>query len=108
MAWTADLESLTVRMISPTDGRATRWATFFAENGWIQWLGDGSIMTLVAESQRIVTLYRVRGAGRVNKVGTIPRPVDWVSISRDGRRAVVTTRDFRGDIWLARVVRVGR
>src|SRR5207249_1735899 len=40
MAWTADLESLTVRMISPTDGRATRWATFFAENGWIQWLGD--------------------------------------------------------------------
>ncbi len=108
MGWTADLESLKVHVISPPDGRATRWATFFAETGRMQWLADGSIMAGMMESQRVVTLYRVRGPGRVQKVGVIPRPVEFVSVSRDGHRAAVGTVDTRRDIWLARVERVGR
>jgi len=108
LGWTADLESLTVHVISQPEGRATRWAAFFCEGGALQWLADGSIVAVIMESQRIATVYRVRGPGRVEKVGTIPRPVEWVDVSRDGRRAVVVTKESHRDIWLARVARVGR
>ena len=108
MGWTANLESLTVHVISQPEGRATRWATFFCEGASMRWLADGSIVAVVMESQRIATVYRVRGPGRVEKLGTIPRPVEGVDVSRDGRRAVVLTKEFHRDIWLARVARVGR
>ena len=108
MGWTANLESLTVHEISQPEGRATRWATFFCEGASMRWLAGGSIVAVVMESQRIATVYRVRGPGRVEKLGTIPRPVEGVDVSRDGRRAVVLTKESHRDIWLARVARVGR
>jgi hypothetical protein len=61
---------------------------------WIQGEGQG-------------LLYRVTGPRRVERLGTIPRSLVGVSLSRDGRRVVLVTRDFRGDVWLAHLKRTG-
>ena len=95
-------------MISLPDGRPTRWATFFGEDvAKAKFLADGSVVIPVWETQESVTLYRLRGPGRIERVGTIPRPVEQMSVASDGRRVVVSTREFQGDIWLARIARVG-
>ena len=70
-------------------------------------LADGSVVIPVWETQESVTLYRLRGPGHIERVGTIPRPVDLMRVASDGRRVVVSTREFQGDIWIARIERVG-
>jgi hypothetical protein len=52
-----------------------------------------------------MTLYRVRGPRRVDRLGTIPRPVTSFSASKDLRRAAVVTQEYHGDAWMSRVVR---
>jgi len=90
------------------DGQPALWATFFGEDvAKAAFLADGSVVIPVWETQESVTLYRLRGPGRIERVGTIPRPVDQIRVTSDGRRVVVSTREFQGDIWLARIERVG-
>ena len=109
VGWNATEDSLRVHVHTLADGRATHWATFFGEDaGRPVVLADGSVMVFIWETQEIVTLYRLRGPGRVERLGTVPRPVEKIGMSSDGRRVVVSTREFQGDIWLARVERVGR
>jgi len=106
--WKATEDSMRVHVISLLDGRATHWATFFGERATkAAVLPDGSIIVPIWETQETVTLFRLRGPGRIERVGTIPRPVDMIRVSSDGRRVVVSTRESRGDIWLARIGRVG-
>ena len=100
-AWNATLDSSLVYVITLSDRRATRWAAFLAEGATYQFLGDGSLLAVVNETVETAALYRVRGPGRVERLGTIPRPVDFVSASLDARRVTVRTRDFHGDVWLA-------
>jgi len=108
IGWNATNDSMRVHMISLPDGRPTRWATFFGEDvAKAKFLADGSVVIPVWETQESVTLYRLRGPGRIERVGTIPRPVDQMSVASDGRRVIVSTRELQGDIWLARIARVG-
>ena len=108
IGWNATNDSMRVHVISLPDGRAVRWATFFGEYvAKAAFLADGSVVIPVWETQESVTLYRLRGPGRIERVGTIPRPVDQMREASDGRRVVVSTREFQGDIWLARIERVG-
>jgi hypothetical protein len=99
--WNAAYDSMLVYVTALSDRRATRWAAFFCEGGSPMWLGDGSLLLRVMETPETVTLYRVRGPGRVERLGAIPRPADDVSVSLDGRHVTVRTLDFRGDVFLA-------
>jgi len=108
IGWNATNDSMRVHVISLPDGQPARWATFFGEGtAKTTFLADRSVVIPVWETQESVTLYRLRGPGRIERVGTIPRPVDQMSVASDGRRVVVSTREFQGDIWLARIARVG-
>ena len=108
IGWNATNDSMRVHVISLPDGQPARWATFFGEGAAnTTFLADGSVVIPVWETQESVTLYRLRGPGRIERVGTIPRPVDQMRVASDGRRVVVSTREFQGDIWLARIERVG-
>ena len=108
IGWNATNDSMRVHVISLPDGQPARWATFFGEGAAnTTFLADGSVVIPVWETQESVTLYRLRGPGRIERVGTIPRPVDQIRVASDGRRVVVSTREFQGDIWLARIERVG-
>ncbi|HKC46424.1 MAG TPA: protein kinase, partial [Gemmatimonadales bacterium] len=104
VGWNATEDSMLVHELSLVDGRATHWATFFGESASRPVvLADGSVMIAIAETRDANTLYRLRGPGHVERVGTIPRPLIALAVSVDGRRVVVTTSETRGDIWLARV-----
>ncbi|MFN2638448.1 MAG: hypothetical protein ABR585_15740, partial [Gemmatimonadaceae bacterium] len=48
---------------------------------------------------------RFDAPGVTHSIGTFNRPPDALSLSRDLRRAVVTTSEYHGDAWLMRVIR---
>jgi hypothetical protein len=63
------------------------------------------VLVTAFQSQQSATLYLATAPGRLQKLGTVPRPIDWLSPSRDGRRATVLVRDYHGDAWMSQVVR---
>jgi hypothetical protein len=101
--WDATFDSILVHVVELPEGRASRWAAFLSEGCGVWGLADGSVLIAILETQASVTLYRLRAPGRIERLGTIPRPVEALSPSHDARRVVVLTRDFHGDVWLARV-----
>ena len=60
-------------------------------------------MLVIWETQETVALYRVRGPGQVERLGTIQRPVVSISVSGDLRRVTVGTREYKGDAWMYKV-----
>ena len=98
-------DSLGLSVMSLSSGKAARWTAIFGEQSAFRWLPDGSILLSIWETQETVTIYRVRGPGRVERLGTIPRPVTSFSVSKDLRRATVVTHEYHGDTWMSRVVR---
>lgn len=111
-------DSVFVEVTVLPNGQAARWATFKTASGsatpesgiqWprVSWLGDGSLVLWSQETETTATLYRIRGPGRIERLGTIPRAVQSFSISLDGQRSVFVINEFKGDVWLARVARAG-
>jgi hypothetical protein len=103
LSWSVANDSMTVHVATLPDGHFTRWAAFLCEAGTVAWQGDGSLLVSVDRSAGIAALYRIRGPGRVESLGTIPRPVEGISASLDGRRISLRTRETRGDVWLAHI-----
>jgi hypothetical protein len=104
--WNAStFDTLRIDVLSPDGGNATRWAAFFAETGSGYFLSDGSVLFTVFGTEESVTLYRVTGPGRVERLGTVPRPVAAITVSKDGRRATVLARDYHGDAWLSKLAK---
>ena len=106
LGWGSSQEdSLNVGEVSLDDGSVTQWAKVFAENGGTAFLPDGSIVFDVFETEQTAAIYRLHGPGRMERLGTIPRPVLDVSIANDLRRAVVTVRDYHADAWMTRILK---
>jgi tRNA A-37 threonylcarbamoyl transferase component Bud32 len=102
-AGTADTMRLTE--LSAADDGTTAWFSAFVDNGNFWLLDDGSMIFVMFESEESATLIHIT-APRVSRVvGTIPRPIQSVSLSADLERAVVSTADYFGDVWLTRVTR---
>jgi hypothetical protein len=91
----------------PTDGGAwTVWAELSAADAGDGWpLPGGGVLLTAFHSQQSVTVYSASAPGRLTKLGTVPRPVDGLSISRGGRRVTVQVADHFGDAWMSKVVR---
>ena len=53
------------------------------------------------------TLYRVRGPGEIERLGSVPRQVSGIEVfaTPELKRAVVTVYERRSDAWMTRVVR---
>jgi tRNA A-37 threonylcarbamoyl transferase component Bud32 len=95
-AWTsASDDSLGVGVLSTSDGSFTPWATVAVEGGTARILPDGSILVQAYETSQTVTLYRLRGPGRMKRLGTIPRAVTTMDVANDLHRATVVTRGRR-------------
>ena len=97
-------ESLLVYRMTLPEGAVTRVAGFAPSvNGDGSW-GRAGLLILSAPRPWSCSLYRVAGGepGRIDSLGTIPRPCAYVQGTPDGRRLAVTVRDFQSDIWLAR------
>jgi hypothetical protein len=98
-------DSLVVLQV-PTDGSAwTVWAELSAEGGYGVPLAGGGVLIIAFHSQQSVTVYSASAPGRLTTLGTVPRPVDRLSVSRRGRRVAVQAADHFGDAWMSKVVR---
>jgi len=98
-------DTLRFDVVSLDGGNDTPWASFFGEQGAAHFLSDGSMLINISGTQESVTLYRAVGPGRIERLGTVPRPVLGLTFSRNGRRATVLARDYHGDAWMSKVVK---
>ena len=98
-------DSLGVSVLSLADGAVTHWLTIFGEEVDVSWLKDGTLLLLLGDTPETYSIYHLLGPGRAVKLGTIPRRVSSVSVSKDLKRAAVVVRDYRGDVWMSKVVR---
>ncbi|MDP9177083.1 MAG: hypothetical protein M3O61_05335, partial [Gemmatimonadota bacterium] len=106
VGWKApNYDSLGVGLLSLADGRFSQVWAAFAENGSVAWADDGSLLIEIFDTPESSTLYRARGPGRVERLGSIPRLTHLSSFSRDLRKVVVSTRDRHADAWVSKVVR---
>jgi tRNA A-37 threonylcarbamoyl transferase component Bud32 len=99
------VDTLGVTVLSLRDGTFTPWVSRSADGGWGKILPDHSMLLQVRETQETVALYRLRGPGKIERLGAIPRPVVRLTVSDDLKRAAIVTRDYHGDAWMYRVVR---
>ncbi len=93
-------DTMGVSMLSLREGTATRWFSTFVDDGRINALPDGSMVFHAYETAESATLIHITGPGAFRRLGTVPRPVSGLNHSADLKRAVVTTRDYFGDVWM--------
>jgi len=99
-------DTTTIEVLSLRTGARMPWLKIAAREGMDPyWLTDGSILVIASGTQDSRTFYRLRAPGRVDSLGTIPRPVFSVDVTPDLRRAVINTREYLGDAWMYRVER---
>jgi len=99
----ATFDTVGIAVVSSDGGTPVIWATHFAEKGSMDFLDDGGIAFQVYPSEETASLYRVTSPGRLQLLGTVPRPVTAMDFSTDLKHAVITTRDYHGDAWMSRV-----
>ena len=104
--WKAPEEdSLGVGVLTLADGTISQWYAMFAVGLVVETLADGGIAVIAAETEQTRTIYRLRGPGQAERLGTIPRPIASFQLSQNGRNAAIVTREYHGDVWMSSVIR---
>jgi len=98
-------DSLSLGVLSLDDGTHTAWDTRIGGTGRIVLVDGHEALFLVSEGRDSWSVHVVDGPGRVRPLGTIPRPVSSLTLSRDRRRVVANVRDYRADAWMSKVIR---
>jgi hypothetical protein len=98
-------DSVSLGVLSLDDGTHTAWHTRIGGTGRIALVAGHEALFLVSEGRDSWSIYAMDGPGRVAPLGTIPRPVSSLSLSRDGRRVVANVRDYRADAWMSKVIK---
>lgn len=96
---------LGVSVMSLPEGRITSWwsGTSYDDPARASWLPGGSMLMFLWNGPGTVPLYRLDAPGHVKKLGTVPRSLSELTVSRDLQRAAIVTNDFSGDTWLRKV-----
>jgi hypothetical protein len=81
------------------------WATSPAEQGGARFLADGSVLFAPWDTPESIVLYRVREPGRMERLGSAPRPTAGLSVSGDLKRVALLESTYRGDAYMSRIVR---
>ena len=104
--WNApSMDSLIIATMSLPDGTFSHVTTMSAEGGAARWMDDGTLGFHIMDTPESATFYKVSAAGRIERVGSIPRPLGPFSVSRDWRRFAAVTLDRTGDAWISRIVK---
>jgi hypothetical protein len=59
---------------------------------------------VVFKTVQTAAVYRLRGPGRMELLGMIPRPVSDVSIASDLDHVLGTVRNSHADAWMIRIL----
>jgi hypothetical protein len=98
-------DSIGVAVAPVGGGPLTTWAVSAAEQGRGRFLGDGSLLFAPWDTPESAVLYRVTDPGRLERLGSVPRPIAGISLSNDLKRAAVLESDYHGDAYMSRIVR---
>ena len=91
--------------VSLVDGTHTSWMTRPGGVGRIALVDGRDVLLLLSQGRDAWSVYGADAPGRVRPLGTVPRPVSALTISRDRRRVVANVRDYRADAWMSKVIR---
>ena len=98
-------DSVSLGAVSLDDGKHTNLQTRIGGTGRIVLVDGHEALFLVSEGRDSWSISSVDGPNRIRSLGTIPRPVSSLTLSRDRRRVVANVRDYRADAWMSRVIR---
>jgi len=87
-------------------GQPVLWAAEPAELGGIQWLADGTLLYTPWDTPESVVLFKLAGPGRGTRLGRVSRPSDNTSVSDDLKRISVVERNYHGDAFSSRIVKL--
>ncbi|MEO8201031.1 MAG: hypothetical protein ABI679_10955 [Gemmatimonadota bacterium] len=60
---------------------------------------------LVFDTEESAMLFRLTAPNQRTRLGVIPRAIRSIQVSRDLKRASVNVREYRGDAWIAKLIR---
>ena len=100
----ATTDSGGIGVLSLDDGSTSQWGAIVGEFGSITPLTDGSVFVMNARSQGSLSFYKLTGPSQLQSLGSSPRPLQFLSVSRDLKRVSAQERDYRADAWMSRVV----
>jgi hypothetical protein len=92
-------------VLSLADGAVTHWLTIFGEDVDVSWLKDGTLLLLLGDTPETYSIYHLLGPRRSVKLGTIPRRVSSVSVSKDLKHVAMVVPNYHGDASMSKVVR---
>jgi hypothetical protein len=98
-------DSAAFETIPLAGGSPTRVFTVLADHVNMSWLADGSLLAYVWDTPESLSLYKVRGAAQVEKLGKVPHLVTTFNVSSDLKRAVLGWRETKNDAFAYRVVK---
>jgi hypothetical protein len=50
-------------------------------------------------------MYKVTAPGRLTRLGSVPRPIAGLGVSKDLKRIAVLESSYHGDAYMSRIVR---
>ncbi len=98
-------DSVGVAVVPVVGGTPVLWAASAAEQGAAGFLDDGAILFTPWDTPESAVLYRVAVPGRLERLGSVPRPIAGISPSKDLRRVAVLESNYHGDAYMSRIVR---
>ena len=97
-------DSVGVAVVPVVGGTPVLWAASAAEQGAAGFLDDGAILFTPWDTPESAVLYRVAVPGRLERLGSVPRPIAGISPSKDLRRVAVLESNYHGDAYMSRIV----
>jgi hypothetical protein len=97
-------DSVAVAVVPATGGTPAIWAKSFAEQVGASFLSDGAVLFAPWDTPESAVLYKVRGPGQVERLGSVTRPIAGISVSGDLQRVAVLETNYHGDAYMSRIV----
>ena len=85
-------------------GKFTEWGRFGDQAVQVRTLDDGRVLVELYTQAGTTEFYTATGPGKLERLGTVPVPVDVFDVSTDLRRATVRRYRYRADAWLSKVI----
>jgi hypothetical protein len=98
-------DSIAFETVPFAGGSPTRLFTAIADHVNHFWLADGSLLVNVWDTPESLSMYKVKGVGQVEKLGTVPHLATNFNVSADLKRAVLGWRETKSDAFMYRVVK---
>jgi hypothetical protein len=101
--WIPGFDTIAVATARLEDESWTREWNAAVEYATVRWLRDGTVLVFSNPTRFATEVYRLRPGGPIQRLGLLPGLTVGADASADGSVILVTTSEYRGDVWIARL-----